>query len=87
MDNIIDPLLTITSTSNALFVRSKSRLADTPHNTKTELLPEVLTHIGKMEHIRRKEEIERSIKNVPQGVISVLQHWSQYLDDNSTFIV
>ena len=50
--------------------------------TKSELPPEVLSHVAKIEHIRRREELERGIKEVQEGNISLLQHWSQYLDDS-----
>ena len=62
----------------------KIPLGNTVYITKKKLAPEVLSHIREIEHIRRREEIERCIKEVPEGGISLLQHWSQYLDDNST---
>jgi hypothetical protein len=44
------------------------------------LEPEILDHIGKVEHIERKKEIELEIKTVPEGAVSVLQHWRQSVD-------
>jgi len=46
-----------------------------------ELPPAVQDLIKGPEHIRRKREIEMEISKVPEGNISVIEHWKQFLND------
>jgi hypothetical protein len=56
----------------------------TQNNIESKLPLEVLNHVRKIEHIERRKELEKRIKQVPEGGMSVLGHWRQYLNDKVT---